>query len=119
MAFLKHNNGENVASEMNSLLSEIFENWSRIEKILDSKTVVLCYDIHRNITLLLEAWNAAIVFATHEHDKQWKGILLKQVKQAKKCISKTNGLLVSESLPCLEERMISVSPHVPVCFIFT
>ncbi len=103
---------------MDSLLFEISEAWSQVEKTLSSKAIVLSYDIHRDLTFLLEAWNAATVFATHEHDKQWKAILSKQLKQAKKIISKTNASLVSESLSCLKERVVSATPNLPVFLIF-
>lgn len=77
-----------------------------VEQQLGSK-IIYSYQTSEFITLLIEAWNAAICFTCQEKDIALKATLMKQLKEAKKTLMKAHAEILAESVQALKARSIS------------
>ena len=60
------------------------------------------------MTLCIEAWNAALTLTFLEKSKSWKSMISKQVRNAKKSVLKYHNLLANEAVnTSLRVRLLS------------
>ena len=83
--------------------------WKGVEQdieLLGKATYRPSFSFCEKMTLILEASNAAVAFICTEKDKVLKTGLGKQLRDAKKTLVKTQGLLLSESVHSLKLKLI-------------
>jgi hypothetical protein len=114
LLFLKHGEGQLVVKEMESVFVELERAWTSLESQLEQRFISLEEGFFVDLTLLLEAWNTACLFAASEKDRAWKSILIKQLKHAKKVLTKANTVCTSEPVPMLAKRSTLNIPQLSV-----
>jgi hypothetical protein len=114
LLFLKHAEGVLVVKEMENVFTEIETHWKGVESQLEQKFFNVDQTFFVNLTLLIESWNTACLFAACEKDRAWKAILLKQLKQAKKVLSKANTICTSETIVAFAKRSTLNIPQLSV-----
>jgi hypothetical protein len=93
--------------ELKSYLDELQHITTDIEALLQGKELLFSIELYEKIALLLEAQNAAITLAVVDNMKNWKPLLMKQLKQLRQCTEKAKNSSMQESIQQLKQKYIT------------
>ena len=93
----------------------IIDLWNLIEEKFE--TLLVTFSLVEQMSLCIEAWNAALTVTFLKKNKSWKSIISKQIRSAKKNLSKFRTLLEMESMEKMKSRFSCVDISLNVSFI--
>ncbi|KAJ3317961.1 N-alpha-acetyltransferase 25, NatB auxiliary subunit [Boothiomyces sp. JEL0866] len=101
------------ASNVADLHAELNDHLVEIQNTINSKNFIPTSSFCKSITLLLEAYNIAIIFTVREKDRQWKTELTRQLKSLKQTLSKSNSKFNVETVTNIKSNFDGMYTGLP------